>query len=158
MTTVDYTGRIIDLFIFADAKLAGDQQIFLSLLGETGGKITTGIQKMAQTFAILFLTEKGSVLYYPDLGSDFVTNVRYGRIRDESDVQSLFALAAGDVLRSMQLEAANASLPSDESLASVTLNSFKLDKEASLLSLFVKLLSAAGESRDIVLPVPVPIK
>lgn len=156
-TSVNYSGRSIDLFIFQGAALTGDQKITPSF-GESGGQITTGIQKLSQSFGVLFLTEKGSVPSEPDKGSSFVTSVRRQRIKDESDVQAEFNLAVEDVRRTLKLAEVDAGLSNDERFDSATLKSFNLDEDAGKLTLFVNVVSLAGTSRVIYLPIPVPIR
>lgn len=156
-TSVDYTGRLVDLFIFQGALPSGDQRISLSF-GEGGGEITTGIQKLLQSYAILFLTERGSVPNLPDLGTDFVTTVRQGRIQDETDVKSEFLVASELIQQVLDLEVDTYSLPEDEQLESSTLESFTIDKAESLISLSVRVTSVAGETRTLFLPVPLVVQ
>jgi len=158
--SVNYTGRLVDLFIFQGAKLTGDQRILPGFDGDNGGKVTSGIQKMAQTWAILFLTELGSIFYAPEVGSSFVTNFRLGTIRDESDLQAEFAFAAAQVADQLALvtQAAETPLPDDETLSSATLSRFNVNTATGTLSLYVRLTSQTGATHDILLPIPVAIQ
>jgi len=149
---------MVDLFIFQNAKISGEALIHLGFDGEDGGKITSGIQKMAQTWTLLFLTELGSIQYDPTVGTDFVTNLRMGAIRDESDVQLEFGVAASSVYEQMNTAANVESMPPDELLQSSRLISFNLDRAKGLLSLYVGLTSQAGTTHDILLPIPVAIQ
>lgn len=151
--TADYTGRLVDLFIFQQAKLRGEQKLQLGF--GTEGQITTGIQKLAQTFTILFLTEIGSVPQMPARGTSFVTAVRQGRIIDESAVQAEFAVAVDQVRAILDLEAEATNPPPDETFASAVLERFVLDKVASNLILYVLLTSAAGTEHNLFIPLPV---
>jgi len=158
--SVDYTGRLVDMFIFQNAKLSGDRPITLSFGGEEGGKVTAGVQKMAQTWAILFLTELNSIDYNPDVGTAFVTNFRLGTIRDEASVRSEFGRAALQVSNQMFAASQNAQspLPADELLADATLLRFNLAQKTGQLTLVVRLTSQAGAQHDILLPIPVAIR
>lgn len=158
--SVNYTGRMVDLFIFQGAKLKGDQLILPGFDGESGGKITSGIQKMAQTWAILFLTELGSIPYNPEVGSSFVSNFRLGLIRDESDVQTEFGLAAAQVADQLALvtQAAEVTPPNDETLSSAVLVKFTVNSNAGKLALYVRLTSQAGTTHDILLPISLAIQ
>lgn len=156
--STDYTGRLVDLFIFQNAKVSGEALIHLGFDGENGGKVTSGIQKMAQTWAILFLTERGSVSADPELGTDFVSNLRTGIIRDEATVRSEFGLAATLVSNNMLAFENADGLPDDEILDSAVLNNFNIDRKRGLLSLYVGLTSQAGTQHDILLPIPVAIR
>jgi len=158
--SVNYTGRMVDLFIFQGAKLNGDQLILPGFDGENGGKVTSGIQKMAQTWAILFLTELGSIQYDPQIGSEFVTNFRLGLIRDETDVQTEFGLAASQVADQLALvqQGLETPAPNDEILSSADLVRFTIDRARGTLTLYVSLTSQAGTKHDILLPIPVAIQ
>ena len=153
--SVDYTGRSVDLLIFQGVEVAGKQKITTGW-GDAG-ELCTGVQKVAQTWLTLFLTEPGTVLNKSTRGSDFITAIRLGRIQVESDVPAEFALAAEQVRRTMDLDAATEDWPTDERLDEATLEGFTLNKEASYLYLKVRILSVAGESRIVYLPVPTVI-
>lgn len=155
-TATDYSGRKTDLFIFEGAAVGGDRRITLDWL--EGGKLTTGLQKIAQTFALYFLTEKGSVPLLPNQGTNFITAVRLQRINTESNLQAEFALAANVAKRFMSLQADKNKYPNDERLSAVTLLNFTLDKNSGTILLKVGLTSLAGDLATIFLPVPVALK
>ena len=156
--SVDYTGRTVDLLIFQGVAESGKQPIELGF--GTAGSLCTGVQKVAQTWTMLFMTDRGTVLNKPTRGSSFLTAVRQGRIQVDSDVRAQFALAADQVRRTMELDAAAASpaLPTDERLDNATLESFTLDKGASYLYLKIRITTLAGDDRTVFLPVPIVIK
>jgi len=156
--TVNYSGRTNDLLIFQGTKPMGEQKISLSLGAEDGCEITTGIQKLAQSFTLLFLTEKGSVPSEPTKGSTFVTAVRQQRIRDESDVQAEFNLAVEDVRVTLNLAEDQGDFQDDEKFRGASLTRYNLDEANGLITLYVTVTSAAGISRQIFLPIPVPIR
>ena len=153
--SIDYTGRSVDLLIFQGAAAVGNQPITTGW--GAAGELCTGVQKVAQTWLTLFLTEPGTVLNKPTRGSGFITAVRRGRIQVEADVPAEFALAAEQVWRTMDLDASVESWPTDERLDEATLEDFTLNKEASYLYLRIKILSVAGETRIVYLPVPTVI-
>lgn len=156
--SVDYTGRTVDLLIFQGVAESGKQPIELGF--GTAGKLCTGIQKVAQSWTMLFMTDRGSILNKPTRGSSFFPAIRQGRIQVDSDVRSQFASAADQVRRTMELDAAVADpeLSDDERLDNAVLESFTLDKGASYLYLKVRITSVAGDTRTIYLPVPIVIK
>jgi hypothetical protein len=160
VASVNYTGRMVDLFIFQGAKLKGEQLILPGFDGDSGGKVTSGIQKLAQTWAILFLTELGSIQYDPEVGSSFVANFRMGLIRDESDVQTEFILAAAQVADQLALvtQLATVPPPNDEILSSAVLSRFTVDSNTGTLALYVRLTSQAGTTHDILVPISVAIQ
>lgn len=156
--SIDYTGRMVDILIFQGVKGTGKQLV------ETGfgeaGFVCTGIQKVAQTWLALFMTDAGSMLNKPTRGSSFFPAVRRGRIRVSEDVPAEFALAAEQVSRTMELDAANAEtpLPDDERLDLAILLDYDLFRELSYLRLKIRIKSIAGDTRVVFLPVPVPIR
>lgn len=154
MATTNYTGKLVDLLIFRGAAAEGEKQVALTL----NNYVTTGIQKLLQSFAVLFLTERGSVTHYPDLGTDFVTAVRQGSIRDEADVQDQFLVAAEYVRQTLSLEAEQHEMPTDEQFLSAALKSFEIDRTSSTLRMYVVVTSVAGQAREIFLPVPLAIQ
>jgi hypothetical protein len=157
MATTDYTGRFVDLFIFEGAEPADEQRIRLGFT-EEGGQVTAGIQKLVQSFALLFLTEQGSIAAQPTQGTEFVGGMRVQRIQDEADVLSEFTLAKELVRQQLALAANDSDLPDDEILDDATLESFNLNGDTSTLSLNVRVTSLAGDEREVVLPVPVAIR
>lgn len=155
-SSVDYTGRLVDLNIFQGVRPVGDTQVYLGF-GEAG-EVVTGIQKLCQAFAKIFLTIVGTMEYHPAMGTDFVSAVKTGRIQDEADVRGEFALAADTVRQILSLDAEKTNPPADETLAGTVLESVSVDKAASKITLSVRVTSAAGDSRVVYLPVPTAIR
>lgn len=158
MASTDYTGRTVDLLIFQGVEEFGDQLI--ETRWGTAGELCTGVQKVAQSWLILFLTEQGSVLNEPTRGSSFLQAVRSGRIQVDEDIPAEFSIAAAQVRRTMVADAANSNtaLEDDEILDSSTLLDYDLDIGASLLRLRVQLTTLAGNSRIVFLPISVPVR
>lgn len=152
----NYTGRNVDLSIFENAQANGEQLLTLDFT--SGGDVITGIEKMVQTFVFLFLTERGSILYNPTVGTPFVTSMRLGFIRTEGDVQNAFSTAAEIIRQTMGLASDAAGSPPDETFAGATLLSFDLNKAESKLSLQIQITSLAGASRQVYLPIPLAIQ
>ena len=155
--SIDYTGRSVDLLIFQGVEESGNHRI------ETGfgdaGFVCTGIQKVAQSWLALFMTDAGTMLNKPTRGSSFLPAVRSGRIRVSEDVPAEFALAAAQVRRTMELDAVeDGTLPDDERLDSAVLVDYDLARELSHLRLKIRITSIAGDSRVVYLPVPIPIR
>ena len=116
------------------------------------------IQKLAQTFTYLFLTIKGSIQTAPDVGTNFLSAVQSGALKDEASLNNEFKFDADTVRRSMIATARASNLPADETLASVILQGYTLDKQNSMLKLSVRLTSAAGTSWVLYLPIPTVIR
>lgn len=154
--TKDFTGRTHDLLIFQGVQAVGDTPIVTGW-GDAG-EIVTGIQKIVQTWAILFLTDTGTVLGDDERGTNFLQAVRQGRIHIEEDVPTFFALAEDRIQRTMDIDAVGQGLPDDERLDDASLLDFFIDRNAAKLFLRVGIVSIAGDSADIVLPISVSIR
>lgn len=155
--STDYTGRSVDLLIFQGLQPAGEALVTLAI-GDAG-EVITGIQKLAQSFTSIFLTDVGSIPHDPSIGTTFVEAMRQGRLQDESDLKNEFALAVESVRRQLALGIDSTNPPpDDETFASATLRSFNMDRGASKITLIVELTSAAGASREVIMPVSLAIK
>lgn len=137
-----------DILIFQGVKPTGEQQVTLTL--GNPGSFTTGVQKVAQSFTKLFLTEKGSIANDIEAGTAFLTSLRTGVIVDEVSLQSAFQAAVLDVLNYMSLNE-SASLPDDERLEAAELVSW--DLRPGFLSIQVQITTYAGTSRVYTVPV-----
>lgn len=156
MSSTDYSGRKTDLFFFQGAAEIGQKKITLSF-GDLG-QVTTGIQKMSQTWALLFLTDEGSVPSNTKLGTRFLAMAAQGALRDNAEVKKEFNLASKRVKDVMDKVAAEEDSPDDETLASAMLVNVNLDKAQSLLQLSVKVTSKAGGTEEVILPISLAIK
>ena len=156
MTSENYSGRKVDLLIFQGAQPAGMVPIVLSF--GNAGLITTGIQKVVQTFTAFFFMDKGSVPAQPDYGTDFMRQMRVGYLKDESSVKSAFAFASDAAIRTMRKQAMTAGLPADETIASAKLLSYAISKAEGKLQMRVNISTDAGASRVVYLPIPVSIR
>ena len=123
--------------------------IALITIGTTG-ELVVGPAKIAQEFTSAFLTELGSNVYYPDYGTEFMTYLRNGLIRTDQEVLTYFNAASAAAVYTLASKVTDAT-PDDEILESARLDHFEL--EPPYLFLYVTLLTRAGLSRSIVLPV-----
>jgi hypothetical protein len=155
--STDFTGRTIDQLIFQGVAASGDQLITTGW--GNAGEICTGVQKVAQTWTVLFFTELGSIPLDPTRGSTFIQAVRSGRIRVDDDVTAEFNLAAERIRRIMDQDAVEAGdLPDDERLDEATLVRFTLDLAMQYLAMTVNIQTMAGVNREIILPVSISIR
>lgn len=153
-TAVDYLNRRFDVLAFRGAKSRGDVLLQQTLFGaDAGGEVCTGVQKLAQRWALEFLTVRGSMPYHmSSRGSDFMRYVRQGRLRTEFDVTAYFNFAAQQVKTNLLNEETSDMHPEDRfrraSLGQIAL----LD---GVLELTVDISSLAGDSRQVILPIPI---
>lgn len=147
-----YQGRKFDLLALRGAKPVGEvllkQTLFDAL---SSGEVCTGLQKLAQRWVLEFLTITGSIKYLPDRGCDFLMEAKHGLFRSELDVQQSFLAAAVPITANLQGEEDETWHPEDRfvraELLSITLS-------GDFLSLTVNIVSRAGRSRQVILPIP----
>lgn len=152
-TVQQYQGRTIDYLAFDDAKAKGDALLSQALIkpGQSGA-ITTGIQKLVQRFLLELLTEAGSLDYQPGRGCLFITRVRAGLINTSASLFSAFATAELDIRNNLRNED-TFNDPDDERYQRATLISASLSGDKAFLN--IRVLSVAGESREIIYPLRV---
>jgi hypothetical protein len=139
-----------DLLIFQNVKPAGEQLVDLSI-GQAG-LYCTGIQKLAQSFTLFFLTDVGSVADDQQFGTSFMPDLRANVIQDESSLAASFQTAVTDYSNYVY-ERQSQDIPTDEQLESATLEQWSL--VPGRLSITVRITSVAGDSRVYVMPVEV---
>lgn len=151
-TPQDYDGRSVDVCAFQGVQEAGTNRLTAELVsGDTMGTVCTGIQKLAQRWTICFLTPRGSVPYRENEGSSFLIRLRTGRIRTEVDVRQVFSAAAREVAAMLRADESEDD-PLDERFESAVLDSLTITP--NLLQIKVLVLSLAGTSRPVILPLP----
>lgn len=117
------------------------------------GAICTGSQKLAQRWALEFLTIRGSMGFHlVERGSDFLRWLREGLLRTEADVQAYFNFAASQVKATL-LHDVTDTTPDDEIIETASLNEITLFLTGLVLS--VTIVTRAGDDRAIILPIAV---
>jgi hypothetical protein len=150
--STNYNNRTVDLLIF-QGLTNGDGQANLTIGDE--GYVCSGIQKVAQTFINLFLTDEGSNPWEPTKGTSFLVNIRNGSIRDGGTLNTQFSLAVSDI-RNYLNTTEQADLPEDEQFDTAELLSWSFSD--GKLTIQVRVWSVSGESRDYVIPAQVAIR
>lgn len=149
-TTTNYAGRDVDLLIFQGLDTQRETRVDMAI----GNEVCAGIQKVAQTFTILFLTDKGSQPWDPTRGTNFMSNLRNNRIRDDNMLQAQFQFALLDIFDYLEGRT-NDDTPDDEVLAGAELLSW--DLQSASLSMRVRLTTLAGTSRVYVIPTTIAV-
>lgn len=152
MSTIEnYAGRYVDLTAYQNAKESGKTLLSQEIFDNDGqGTICTGVQKVAQRFLIEFLTQKGSVTYFPDRGTTFIQQLRFGYLRTDQEIQTAFAEAASDIYKTLKdVESVND--PSDEKYRSAKLLSVATTSDS--IQLTISISTEAGTSRQVILPI-----
>lgn len=151
MSLQDYATRRYDFLALEGVKPEGDNKLNLLLFSEdNSGQICTGIQKLSQRWLLEFLTERGSMVGKPTRGCDFMTRVRTGRLRNQTDVVYAFSYAETIVRRNLRDEETD-DMPDDEKIAGAAAINIAFLPGYAMLA--VEITSVAGTAREIILPI-----
>lgn len=152
-----YIDRVFDLLALQGATRVGAAELQQTIFGlDASGEVCTGAQKLAQRWAMKFLTIAGTMKYLLSEGTDFVRLLRQGLLRDEAEVQSAFAIAAVQVRNSMLAEESD-DMHDEDRMGNATLKNLAVTND--WISLTVEIKSLAGIARGVILPIPyLPIK
>lgn len=110
------------------------------------GKACSGVHKLAQRWALLMLTPRGSMKFDPERGCGFTQRI----YNSEAAITTAFLFSNADVLRQMRRDE-TADDPDDERIASVTLTGISVFMNS--VSIQVSLRNLAGDTSSIILPV-----
>jgi hypothetical protein len=156
--STNYRGRKVDLLLFQTSDPYASGKVTLSFSDTP--QICAGVQKVSQIFITTFFTVLDSILADKKYGIDGfgeigLTNVIPGQ------TQQVFELAVFDTLAVMKQEQDNLALegvklPYDEILTNVEI--VDLSAVRDTVNLKIKLTTAAGTSRVIILPSPAALR
>jgi hypothetical protein len=151
MSLADYANRKYDYLALQNVDTSRETKLGLVLYAEdNSGLICTGIQKLAQRWALEFLTEKGSMPGLPDRGTDFMLRLRQGKLRSQFDVTQSFY--ATNIRMRVTLKAEEyAGMPDDERFSDADLLSSAI--LPGYLNMRVMITSVAGDERTVILPI-----
>lgn len=151
MSLADFVNRKYDYLALQNVNTARDTKLGLVLYDEdNSGLICVGIQKLAQRWALEFLTEIGSMPGLPNRGTDFMTLVRQGQLRNQLDVTQNFYDANLRLRVTLQNEEYEG-MPDDERFDDAELLSVAI--LPGYLNMRVMITSIAGDERVVILPV-----
>lgn len=152
MPATQYINRKFDILAFRGATERGEVRLNQSLFDSlSAGEVCTGAQKVAQRWALEFLTPLGSMGYHlVDRGTNFLARARNGRIRTELDVQLEYSIAA-TLVRQQMLADETDDMADEDRFGSDALLDIILAE--GRLSLKVQILTLAGETREVILPI-----
>ena len=155
--TDDYTNRTVDIESLQTIEnITPLQELNLTLRSSNLSRRVTGMQKLAQRYATIFLTQKGTVGYAPNQGSAFIGSATGGLIANGANLNHFFNVANFQTIRQLQNEDSNSALgatpPDDERIQSARLAGFEVNQFEGTLNLRVSITSVAGENYIYVLP------
>ena len=149
-TTTDYTGRLLDIQLLNTIVVPdGIHEMRLSILA-VEPKMVTGIQKLIQRYAILFLTSLEDIKYDPNTGTTFLPAMFGGAINSPGRLTSYFAVGNSNVVSILKKDIVG--LPDDEILVSADLTDYNIDYARGWLYLRVTIINKAGDSTLFVVP------
>jgi hypothetical protein len=155
-TIIDYVGRRIDVLAFQGATPSGNRLLTQALaVTGGGGNVCAGIQKLSQRFIVELLTERGSMPYAKQRGTDLITRARLGYLRTQLDVFAATSSAVFDAQQNLWNEESDND-PDDESFSSAEILSVSsLPGQAQIK---LRVTSRAGTSREVLTPLPVTLQ
>ncbi len=152
--TTDYSNRTKDINVLKVGAYTNNQTQADTVAFGNPSQYITGIEKLVQKYAILFLTKVGSQVNNPTFGTNFLSTLSTSSsLLSRLDVLHLFNFANLDVLDILKpFQADNPSIPDDEQLQSANLVSFATSP--GTLNISIAITSVAGASLVFVLPIP----
>ena len=112
---IDYSGRTVDLLLLKTVTRPVSETVVDPNVADVPMAVT-GIEKLVQRYALLFLTQIGTVEGSPDEGSEFMRSLGRGMIYDESTLKAEAAKANSLVTRQIRREDAELETADDEAV------------------------------------------
>lgn len=151
MSLQDYAQRRYDFLAFENIDRQKETRLNLLLFSDNNsGQIATGVQKLSQRWLLEFTTERGSMTGLPTRGSEFMRQVRLGRLRNQGDVFYAFLYNELLVRQNLRTEETD-DMPDDERIANA--EPLSISFLPGYANLRIQINSRAGTSREVILPV-----
>lgn len=157
---IDYSGRTVDLLLLKtilDVPVV-NRRVELDVSNVSGvPMIVSGIEKLAQRFAIAFINSAGSTMFAPDHGTEIIPSVSNGLVYNMSTLEA--AAAEANMLAERQIKTADETedAPDDERLDVAEVIGLEFSRERSYVRISIKLTSVAGSSYVYIIPVAVGV-
>lgn len=153
---IDYSGRTVDLLLLKTVIRPVSETVVCPNVANVP-RAATGIEKLVQRYALLFLTQIGTVELSPDEGSEFMRSLGKGMIYDENTLKAEAAKANSLVTRQIKREDANLETTDDEALESATITDLRLDRATQSVLVQVTIVTRAGESYTYITPITIGV-
>lgn len=150
MTTINYTGRAVDIALFG---LSTDGRAVNMGIRPTALAIT-GKLKSSQNYIRALLSTVGERKEHPTFGSDLIKEFKSSNISFPSQIDQIFAICNISVLKWLK-DRYYDTTPEDEQVSSAQLLSYSVEPGGKI-SLNIQLTTMAGESVAFHLPVTWP--
>jgi hypothetical protein len=155
---VDYSGRTVDLLLLKTVLDVPAVNKRVSLDADGDPMVVTGVEKMVQRYAILFINAIGSTKFRPEHGTEVVPNVSAGLVYNMATLETTAAGANLEALRQMTIsDAEEDDTPDDERIVDSEVTNLEFSREKSKIKISVRLTTAAGNSYVYIIPVGVGV-
>ena len=155
---VDYSGRTVDLLLLKTILAVPAIGVRVDLDVSDDPMIVSGIEKMVQRYAILFINAMGSTMFRPYHGTEIVPGVSNGSIYDMATLEAAAAEANLSALRQMTMsDEVQEDTPDDERITDSEVTDLEFSRPKSKIMISVRLTSAAGKSYVYIIPVGVGV-
>lgn len=155
--STNYAGRTVDLLVLKTVLSAPVYRKRVDLDVEKSPMIVTGVEKLAQMYTLVFLTEVGTCHADSGRGTSIVSDVEKGKVYDDASLTA--SAAAANALAKRQIRsAAEEDTPKDERLADSQVTGIYLDKNNATARISVRLTTEAGTALDYIIPVGIGVR
>ena len=154
---VDYAGRTVDLLLLKTVLGVPVVRKRVRLDVSDSPMVVSGVEKLVQRYALIFLTKFGSCHVDEGFGTRLMSDVQCGRVHS---LPSLVAAAAeANLWAQTQIKDADYGLdtPDDERLERSEVANLKFNREASSAEVEIRMTTAAGDTYDYIIPVGIGV-
>lgn len=157
---VDYAGRTVDLLLLKTilAVPVVNRRMGIDVSNISGEPmIVSGVEKMVQRFANIFITAMGSVKFRQTTGTNLVPQVAKGYVYNMATLE--VEAAEANMLARKQVMAGDEDedTPDDERLVASDVTNLEFLREKAMVRIHIKLTTAAGSSYNYVIPVGIGV-
>ena len=151
----NYSGRTRDINILKVKSYTNNQTQTATIGFGNPSQYISGVEKLVQRYAILFLTNLGSQINYPTFGTNFLTALQENPSNISSlQAQHLFNYSNNVVISIFTTyQANNPGLPLDEQFSSAQLVGFA--SNGTTVNMSIAITSLSGSNVEFILPLPI---
>ena len=154
---IDYAGRTVDLLLL---KTVLDVPVVNKRVGidvSDDPMIVSGVEKMVQRYALLFITAMGSAKFRPDHGTNMIPKVAKGLVYSMATLESAAAEANLMARRQVMAGDVGEDTPDDEKLVASDVVGLEFSRAKASVMVSVRLATAAGKSYVYIIPVGIGV-
>lgn len=155
---VDYAGRTVDLLLLKTVEAVPVVNKRVGIDVSDDPMIVTGVEKMVQRYAVLFINAAGTTMFRSLHGTDLVPRVSSGKVYNLATLETAAALANMDASRNMAIADASEDTQDDERLVDSEVVKVEFSRAKASVMVSVRLTTAAGKSYVYIIPVGVGVR